>query len=144
MIDWSSFTPWPSVAGGALIGAAVAMLWLVNGRIAGISGICAGLLTKISQIQWWRLAFLIGLLLAPVAWQLFAPLPEIRLQTPGWLLAVAGLVVGVGVQLGSGCTSGHGVCGMARLSKRSVVATLIFMGTAMLTVLVLGNAGVAP
>ncbi|WP_337843220.1 YeeE/YedE family protein [Rheinheimera sp.] len=144
MIDWSSFTPWTSLTGGALIGGAVALLWLANGRIAGISGICAGLMTNLSQLQWWRLAFVAGLVAAPVCWQLVAPLPEIRLQASPGGLAVAGLVVGIGVQLGSGCTSGHGICGMARLSKRSVVATLIFMGMAMLTVLVLGNAGVAP
>ncbi|MFC4654432.1 MULTISPECIES: YeeE/YedE family protein [Rheinheimera] len=141
MIDWSSFTPWTSLAGGVLIGGAAALLWLVNGRIAGISGICGGLVTNLSQVQWWRLAFVVGLVAAPACWQLLAPLPDIRMQASPVMLAVAGLVVGMGVQLGSGCTSGHGVCGIARLSKRSIVATLIFMGMAMLTVFVMANLG---
>jgi hypothetical protein len=132
-IDWLHFTPWTALAGGALIGLAAALLWWLTGRIAGISGLVGGLLTLPDD---WplRLAFTVGLIAAPLLWQWFAPLPAIeRSASLAWMLA-AGLVVGVGVKLGSGCTSGHGVCGLARLSPRSLAATLSFMATGFITV----------
>lgn len=132
-IDWLHFTPWTALAGGALIGLAAALLWWLTGRIAGISGLVGGLLTLPDD---WplRLAFTVGLIAAPLLWQWLAPLPAIELSASlAWMLA-AGLVVGVGVKLGSGCTSGHGVCGLARLSPRSLAATLSFMATGFITV----------
>lgn len=132
-IDWLHFTPWTALAGGALIGLAAALLWWLTGRIAGISGLVGGLLTLPDD---WplRLAFTMGLIAAPLLWQWLAPLPVIeRSASLAWMLA-AGLVVGVGVKLGSGCTSGHGVCGLARLSPRSLAATLSFMATGFITV----------
>lgn len=105
-IDWIHFTPWAALAGGALIGLAAALLWWLTGRIAGISGLVGGLLTAPSDWAF-RLAFTLGLIAAPLLWRLFAPLPEIQLSASfAWMLA-AGLVVGVGVKLGSGCTSGQ-------------------------------------
>ncbi|WP_293763558.1 YeeE/YedE family protein [uncultured Aquitalea sp.] len=133
-IAWNSFTPYASLAGGVLIGLAAAWLVLLNGRIAGISGIVGGLLDR--QSGWpWRLAFTGGLLLAPLAW-LFAvgPWPVVRIEASPLLLIVAGLLVGAGTRLASGCTSGHGVCGLSRLSPRSLVATLSFMGAGFATV----------
>jgi uncharacterized membrane protein YedE/YeeE len=132
-IDWLHFTPWTALAGGALIGLAAALLWWLTGRIAGISGLVGGLLTRPDD---WplRLAFTAGLIAAPLLWQRFAPLPSMELSVSfAWMLAT-GLVVGVGVKLGSGCTSGHGVCGLARLSPRSLAATLSFMATGFITV----------
>lgn len=132
-IDWLHFTPWTALAGGALIGLAAALLWWLTGRIAGISGLVGGLLTLPDD---WplRLAFTMGLIAAPLLWQWLAPLPTIECSASlAWMLA-AGLVVGVGVKLGSGCTSGHGVCGLARLSPRSLAATLSFMATGFITV----------
>lgn len=132
-IDWTHFTPWAALAGGALIGLAAALLWWLTGRIAGISGLVGGLITAPSDWAF-RLAFTLGLIAAPLLWRLFAPLPEIQLSASfAWMLA-AGLVVGVGVKLGSGCTSGHGVCGLARLSPRSLAATLSFMAAGFITV----------
>ena len=134
-IDWLHFTPWTALAGGALIGLAAALLWWLTGRIAGISGLVGGLLTRPDD---WplRLAFTAGLIAAPLLWQRFAPLPSMEFSVSfAWMLA-AGLVVGVGVKLGSGCTSGHGVCGLSRFSKRSLAAVATFMFTAALTVLV--------
>lgn len=135
-IAWESFTPYASLAGGLLIGLAAAMLLLFNGRIAGISGIVGGLLQGGTD-RIWRLAFVAGLLLAPALWQSFAPLPHSAVSDSPWLLIVAGGLVGFGSRLGSGCTSGHGVCGLSRLSPRSLVATLCFMGAGMATVFVM-------
>lgn len=136
-IDWSSFTPAGSIAGGVLIGLAVALLLLAKGRIAGVSGIVGGLLSPQRGNVAWRLAFIAGLLAAPLMYGLFAVLPESRIDA-GWpLLLVAGLLVGFGTRLGSGCTSGHGVCGMSRLSPRSILATLTFMGFGFATVYVM-------
>lgn len=123
----TSFTPLASAAGGALIGAAAALLWLTLGRIAGISGILAGTLTP---DRGWRLAFLAGLIGAPLGWALLAGAPELQITATPLTLIAAGLLVGFGTRLGSGCTSGHGVCGLARLSPRSMAATGIFMATA--------------
>lgn len=127
-IAWDTFTPWSSLAGGVLIGLSAALLILGSGRVAGISGIVGGLLKPGGPDTVWRLAFLGGLLAAPLLWRLFAVLPEAQPVTGGGMLVVAGLLVGIGTRYGSGCTSGHGVCGLSRLSPRSLVATLAFMG----------------
>lgn len=133
-VDWNVFTPWASLAGGVLIGVAAAMLMLLNGRIAGISGILTGVFSTSGQERFWRASFVAGLLAAPLFWWLVVGRPEIRIDAePEWLV-VAGLLVGTGTRLGSGCTSGHGVCGIARLSRRSLVATLTFMLSGFVTV----------
>ena len=129
VINWEQFTPLSSLAGGAVIGLAVAFLLLLNGRIAGISGIVGGLFKGQKGDLGWRIAFVSGLVAAPLAWQLFMALPPIDIEGSHGLMAAAGLIVGLGTRYGSGCTSGHGVCGLSRLSPRSIVATLFFMGT---------------
>jgi uncharacterized membrane protein YedE/YeeE len=136
-IDWSAFTPYSALAGGALIGLAAAMLALLNGRIAGIAGIVGGILTPKRGEVGWRAAFILGLLLAPAAWLLVTSLPEVRIDASYPMLILAGLVVGISTRYGAGCTSGHGVCGISRLSPRSIVATLAFMATGFITVFVL-------
>ena len=133
-IDWNHFTPWASLAGGAAIGTAVALLLLFNGRIAGISGIVGGLLTLKKGDMGWRIAFISGLITAPLVWQLFSSLPTLEIDGSLAVMALAGLIVGIGTRYGSGCTSGHGVCGLSRLSPRSLVATLVFMGAGFITV----------
>ncbi|MDP3976724.1 MAG: YeeE/YedE family protein [Pseudomonas sp.] len=135
-IDWLNFTPWSSLAGGALIGLAASLFVLCNGRIAGISGLLGSVLEG-GEGRAEKAMFLLGLLLAPLLWGLFSVLPTIEFQS-GWLgLLVAGLLVGVGTRYGSGCTSGHGVCGVSRLSPRSLVATVAFMAAGFVTVFVL-------
>ena len=136
-IDWNHFTPFSALLGGLLIGLSAALMVLLKGRIAGISGIVGGLLQHPSRYEaGWRIAFIAGLLLAPWLYQHFAQLPAPQLQT-GWMpQLLAGLLVGFGSRLGSGCTSGHGVCGLSRLSPRSLAATLTFMGSGMVTVFV--------
>ncbi|MDR6427423.1 hypothetical protein FB547_105176 [Variovorax beijingensis] len=134
-IDWPAFTPWAALAGGALVGAAAAMFVLLNGRIAGISGIVGGLLRPVGGDVAWRLAFVAGLVAAPAAYAVFADWPAPRIDAGYGPLAVAGLLVGVGTRYASGCTSGHGVCGLSRLSPRSMAATALFMGAGFLTVL---------
>lgn len=129
-------TPGPALLGGVLIGLAVALLLLLNGRIAGISGIVGGLLTPRRGEVAWRLAFVLGLVGAPVLWMLVSTRPLIRVDAGWGTLVMAGLLVGFGTRLGSGCTSGHGVCGLSRLSLRSLVATLVFMATGFVTVFV--------
>ena len=136
-IDWSQFTPWPALLGGLIIGLAAAILLLFNGRIAGISGIVGGLLQRSHHDRRWRLAFVAGLLLAPLAYRLAAPLPAIRIDAGYPVLALAGLLVGVGTRYGSGCTSGHGVCGLSRLSPRSLAATFSFMAAGIAVVFLL-------
>jgi len=139
-IDWNHFTPWASLAGGVLLGLASARFILVNGRILGISGIVGGLLRPASGDVGWRLAFLLGLLAAPLLYILVAA-PTVPRIDAGWTtVVVAGLLVGVGTRYGSGCTSGHGVCGLSRLSPRSLVATLAFMGAGFLTVFLVRHA----
>ena len=136
-IDWLHFTPWPALAGGALIGLAAALFVLFNGRIAGISGLLGSLLVRGGEGRGEKALFLLGVLLAPLLWQVFAALPAIEFQG-GWLsLLLAGLLGGVGTRYGAGCTSGHGVCGISRLSPRSLVATLAFMASGFATVYVL-------
>ena len=126
-IDWVSFTPWSAAIGGVIIGIAAALLALLNGRIAGISGIVGGLLGPTFRDFGWRAAFVAGLILAPLVYGMFAALPSIVIDAPYPVLVVAGLLVGVSTRYGGGCTSGHGVCGISRLSPRSLVATLVFM-----------------
>jgi uncharacterized membrane protein YedE/YeeE len=141
VIDWAHFTPWTSFAGGILIGCAAALLFLSSGRIAGISGIAGGLLTPRRADIAWRIAFLLGLLLAPVAFRLFGRLPFPRIDAGFGTLLIAGLLVGLGTSYGSGCTSGHGVCGLSRLSPRSLVATIAFMAAGMATVFLVRHLG---
>lgn len=129
-IDWSHFTPWTSLSGGVLLGLASAMFILLNGRILGISGILGGLIPPKRTDTRWRLAFLAGLFSSPWIYKALAPaslLTAPRIDAGVVLLVIAGLLVGVGTRYGSGCTSGHGVCGLARLSPRSLIATLTFM-----------------
>lgn len=139
-ILWDAFTPLQSLEGGLLIGLASATLILLIGRIAGISGILGTLMQRDAWAHYfgwgWRLAFMVGLIASPLVWQLFAPLPAIELPSNPRVIVLAGLLVGFGSRLGSGCTSGHGVCGIARLSRRSIVATLTFMAFGAITVFV--------
>ncbi|WP_409266347.1 YeeE/YedE family protein [Massilia sp. BHUDP2] len=133
-IDMASFTPWMSLAGGLLIGTGIALFALLAGRIAGISGIVGGLLRPKPGETGWRIAFLAGLVGAPFAYALFVPLPEVRVDAGVPALLLAGLLVGVGTRYGSGCTSGHGICGLSRRSPRSIAATAAFMGAGFITV----------
>jgi uncharacterized membrane protein YedE/YeeE len=136
-IDWLHFSPWSALAGGALIGLAAALFVVANGRIAGISGLLGSLLARAGEGRAEKALFLLGLLSAPLLWQLFSSLPEIEFKG-GWVsLLVAGLLVGVGSRYGAGCTSGHGVCGISRLSARSLLATLVFMAAGFTMVFIL-------
>jgi uncharacterized protein len=130
-IDWNHFTPWSALAGGILLGLASALFILVNGRILGISGILGGLLAPKRSDTRWRLFFLLGLVLAPATLSLLAPglVPAPRIEAGTAAIVAAGLLVGLGTRYASGCTSGHGVCGLSRLSPRSLVATLAFMAS---------------
>jgi uncharacterized protein len=132
-----NFTPVSGLIGGILIGLSAVMLMLFNGRIAGISGITSGLFAPLSSGTAWRAAFILGVIAAPVAYSLAMGPVEIDLTAGPVLLLVAGFVVGLGSAIGSGCTSGHGVCGIARLSPRSLVATGTFMATAIATVFIM-------
>ena len=136
-IDWTHFTPWASLAGGILLGLASALFILVNGRVLGISGIVGGLLRPRAGDAGWRIAFIAGMLAAPAVWALFMAPVVPRIEAGPAVLVVAGLLVGWGTRNGSGCTSGHGVCGLSRMSPRSLVATLAFMGTGFATVFVM-------
>lgn len=133
-IAWDHFTPWASLAGGLLLGLASALFILVNGRILGISGILGGVLHGVRRDIAWRLSFLLGLLAAPLLYVMVATPAAPRIDAGWTTLVIAGLLVGVGTRYGSGCTSGHGVCGLSRLSPRSLAATLAFMGAGFLTV----------
>jgi uncharacterized membrane protein YedE/YeeE len=133
-IDWYAFTPWTALAGGGLVGLAAAMFVLLNGRIAGISGVLGGLFRPARRDIGWRIAFLAGLMGAPLLFALFAPLPRPQIDASYGALLVAGFIVGLGTRYGSGCTSGHGVCGISRLSPRSLVATAAFMLAGFVTV----------
>jgi len=132
----TDFTPISSTIGGALIGASALLLWLTLGRVAGISGILGGLAGATAEDRGWRIAFLAGLVGAPLLVALLLGAPQAEIAAGPALLVAAGLLVGFGTRLGGGCTSGHGVCGIARLSPRSIVATLVFMATAGVTVFV--------
>ena len=136
-IDTVHFTPIAALLGGLLIGAAAALFMLVNGRIAGVSGIVGGLFRPVAGNILWRFSFVIGLCLAPRVYSFFSPLPEIQLDSDFLLLIAAGLMVGVGTRYGSGCTSGHGICGISRLSTSSIVATVLFVTSGMVTVFIL-------
>ncbi len=141
-IDWNLFTPWSALAGGLLIGLATALYLLGDGRIAGIAGIVSTPLRVLLSggtlaAERVRLLFIGGLLIAPWAWRLFAPLPAATVDAGPAALVVAGLLVGMGVRLGNGCTSGHGVCGLSRFSLRSLVNVLAFMGAGGVTVFVM-------
>ena len=136
-IAWHEFTPWTALAGGMLIGLAAAMFVLLNGRIAGISGVIGGLFKPSKGDLAWRVAFVLGLVGAPWIYTLVAAIPHPRIDASFGALVVAGLLVGVGTRYGSGCTSGHGVCGLARFSPRSMVATVAFMAAAFATVFVI-------
>jgi uncharacterized protein len=135
-IDWIHFTPLASFGGGLLIGLGTAVLLLANGRVAGVSGIAGGLLRPARGDIGWRLAFLLGLLAAPLGWLALQAMPPAQIDHTPALLAVSGLLVGLGTRFGSGCTSGHGVCGIARLSPRSLAATLCFLAAGFATVYV--------
>lgn len=136
-IDWIHFTPGTSLVGGLLIGLASALFILANGRIAGISGILGGLLRPSGNDVVWRLAFLLGLIMAPAVASLFIATSAPTIDASAEMLVVAGLLVGIGTRYGSGCTSGHGICGLSRLSPRSLIATLAFMASGMAIVFVM-------
>lgn len=133
-VDWNNFTPWTSLAGGVLIGLATVLLLLFNGRIAGISGIFGGLFRPGGGEVWWRIAFGVGLIASPIAYSVVRPLPSVQIEAGYLILVIAGLLVGLGTRYGSGCTSGHGVCGLSRRSPRSLVATATFMLAGFFTV----------
>jgi len=135
-VDWSAFAPAAGTAGGLLIGAAAVLLMLGAGRIAGISGILGGLLAP-ERGGGWRIAFLLGLCAAPWLYRMFSALPGMTVDAGTPQLIVAGLLVGIGTRYASGCTSGHGVCGLSRGSRRSLAATAIFMTAGFATVYVL-------
>ena len=136
-IDWNHFTPIAALAGGALIGLAGAMLVLLNGRVAGISGVIGGLFRPMKADVAWRLAFVAGLLAAPLAYGLIAPLPLPQIDAGTGTLVLAGLLVGIGTRYGAGCTSGHGGCGISRMSPRSLAAPAAFMAAGFVTVFVI-------
>ena len=130
-IDWAHFTPFASLTGGVILGIASAIFILVNGRILGISGILGGLMPPKLGDTFWRISFLLGLLVAPTVFHAVVPAQYItapRIDATDVMVVIAGLLVGIGTRYASGCTSGHGVCGLSRLSPRSLVATLSFMG----------------
>ena len=138
-LDWIHFTPWTALAGGILLGIASAAFILLNGRVLGISGILGGLLAPRPGDIAWRMSFLAGLLLAPAVLALLAPglIRAPRIDAGTVTLIAAGLLVGIGTRYGSGCTSGHGVCGLSRLSPRSLAATLAFMAAGFATVFII-------
>ncbi|MCI0600718.1 MAG: YeeE/YedE family protein [Beijerinckiaceae bacterium] len=132
-----------SLTGGALIGLASALYLLLAGRIAGVSGIIGASLRPVNENQLRNAAFLLGLILGPIAYRVsFGAWPVVHYESSLWILAIAGLLVGFGTRLGSGCTSGHGVCGLARFSRRSIVAVSTFLVTAMITVAAMNHFGV--
>jgi uncharacterized membrane protein YedE/YeeE len=137
MIDWINFTPWPSLLGGVLLGIATSLFILLCGRILGISGIIGGLLNKYAQSQhdfFWRARFILGLLLSPIVFYNISNKAVPTIETSDAMIILSGLLVGAGTSLGSGCTSGHGICGLSRFSLRSLIATSIFMLSGIATV----------
>ena len=142
-IDWLNFTPWPALAGGLLIGLAAALFINLNGRIMGASGIIGGLIRPSADAPW-RLSFIAGLLAAPLLLSLFGAARPPVFETSTLTLVAAGLLVGFGTRLGAGCTSGHGICGISRLSPRSIAATAIFMLAGVVTVFVVRHILGAP
>lgn len=140
-IDWVNFTPVSAAIGGVLIGVAAAILLIFNGRIAGISGILGGILKPAKGDTAWKVAFILGIIISPLLFMWVAYTPEVNIAASTPVLIIAGLLVGFGTRLGSGCTSGHGICGMARFSRRSIVAVLIFMVVAFVTVAISNHFG---
>lgn len=140
-IDWVNFTPVSAAIGGVLIGVAAAILLIFNGRIAGISGILGGILKPVKGDTAWKVAFILGIIISPLLFMWVAYTPEVNIAASTPVLIIAGLLVGFGTRLGSGCTSGHGICGMARFSRRSIVAVLIFMVVAFVTVAISNHFG---
>jgi uncharacterized membrane protein YedE/YeeE len=140
MIDWTNFTPVSALIGGVMIGIAAAAFALLTGRIAGVSGILGGLLRPAPGDIAWRAAFIGGLIVAPWAYSALSRLPESTIEASYPVVVIAGLLVGIGTRYGAGCTSGHGVCGIARLSRRSLVATGCFMAAGFATVFVVRQA----
>ena len=136
-IDWNAFSPWPALAGGMLIGAAAALFALLNGQIAGVSGVLGGLLRPVKADIGWQAAFVLGLVAAAPLAALFDRPALVQIDSSTGALIGAGLLVGLGTRYGSGCTSGHGVCGLARGSPRSAAATAAFMAAGFVTVFVL-------
>jgi len=136
-IDWTHFTPWMSLVGGILLGVASAAFVLLNGRILGISGIVGGLLRPRIGDLGWRIAFIAGMLVAPFVYSAFAGPIAARVDASWGAVIIAGLLVGIGTRYGSGCTSGHGICGLSRLSPRSLAATLAFMAAGFVVVFLL-------
>lgn len=137
----AAFDPVSALLGGGLIGLASVLLMLLNGRVAGISGILGGALAMSAGDKVWRLAFIAGLIVAPIVIGLFGhPLPEPQMPSSWLLIVAAGILVGFGARYGGGCTSGHGVCGIARLSARSIAATAIFMVSAAIVVTIIRHA----
>ena len=134
VIDWSHFTPLESLGGGLLIGLAAALFMMVHGRIMGVSGILGGILRPIKSDFLWRATFLLGLIAAPFVARMAGLISAPKIDGSVFQLVIAGLLVGFGTALGSGCTSGHGVCGIARLSPRSLLATVLFVSSGMVTV----------
>ena len=141
-IVWGQFTPYSAIGGGALIGAAAGALALGGGKIAGISGIFGGTLQDAMRKRRpanWRVAFLLGLVASSLVWALFRPVPGAYFGESWPIIAIGGVLVGFGTRLGSGCASGHGVCGLARISPRSMVAVATFLGMGILTTVLLHN-----
>ena len=144
-IDWTNFTPWASLSGGIILGLASAIFILVNGRILGISGILGGLFPPKVGDTTWRIAFMLGLFAAPAVFHALVPVQYItapRIEASDFLVVAAGLLVGIGTRYASGCTSGHGVCGLSRLSPRSLVATISFMSAGFVMVYVMRHLSV--
>jgi uncharacterized protein len=137
MIGWSEVTVINSLFGGMLIGVAASILILFNGKIAGISGIIGGLLRPKKNDVGWRVMFIMGLLISPILYTVFHPLPTITIEANISMIIIAGILVGIGTRYASGCTSGHGVCGIARLSPRSIIATISFILAGIVTVFLL-------
>lgn len=133
----SEFTPWQSLGGGVLIGLSAVLLMWLNGRIAGMTGILFGIIPPFAPDWGWRAAFIAGAVIAPVLWIASGNPIDISVPVSNAALVVGGLIVGIGVTFGGGCTSGHGVCGIARLSPRSLVATAVFMVTTFITVFII-------
>ena len=131
-----NFTPLASLLGGLLSGLSVAVMILINGRVAGISGILGSISGAHKADVVWRVAFIAGLVVSPFVYMLFSQPPAVKLEVSSLQIVIAGLLVGLGSRFGSGCTSGHGVCGIARLSPRSIVATLVFIGAGIVTVFI--------
>ena len=126
-----------SLIGGSIIGIAVSLLLLFNGKVLGVSGILGELFNNLLSKNYWRLFFVLGLLISPLIYSIFHPIPLIEISSNKLLIIVGGLLVGFGSRLGSGCTSGHGVCGLARLSVRSFIATMTFIFFGFVTVFVI-------